>query len=398
MAVLLALMMALSIGVTAAAANVTDSDGWTYLPTSPDGLEDGDMWIDFRGVFDPDASEEENQALLDYYNSGTWYVKLDEHLVKCENGPENLNRIFTRSQMPFLLCIKEVGVSWVDVRTDCFADIQVGDYYLDKEVFRSVCTEKFTEYYLPQALESYEEHYGEAPTEEQAAEIRANLKTSVEENLVETFWTGYSYSYNPHGTFYRYKLTTLPVPWGYYLVDGFIAKQMMLLVEVLDASLRVADAATVASSSWQRVASSIEEAEEGGYYIDFTDIPAVMAAFGTEQTPTEEDMAIVKRGEWYADFDRGVVTGKISETVEGDAISFWFPESEDLFALLKLKPVSEPEPQVTPEEPATDEPGNTDNGGNTDDGGSRPGRVPFWQRIVDFFNRIINVFRSAFRR
>ena len=349
LAILLAMMMALSVGVTAAAANVTDADGWTYLPTSPDGLSDGDMWFDCTYLVGSDATEEEIAALKALFSAGSWYVKMDEHLVKCVSDNE-LNGTYTRSQEPYILCIREVGVSWVDVHKD-LAGIQVGDYYLDEAVFRSVCAEKFTDYFMPQAIESYTQQYGAAPTEEQTAQIRANLKAQLESNIVETYWSGNTYSYNPHGTFYRYKINTLPVPWGYYIVDGGIARQMMLVVDALNASIRQADAATVASSPWKRVASSIEDTEEGGYYIDFTDTAAVMAAFGMTQTPTAEEMAIVTGGEWYADFSRGVVTGKISlDAGNGEEYSYWMPESETLFGLLKVKPVCNHINTVTIEE------------------------------------------------
>ena len=385
LAILLAMMMALSVGITAAAANVTDADGWTYLPTSPDGLSDGDMWFDCTYLVGSDATEEEIAALKALFSAGSWYVKMDEHLVKCVSDNE-LNGTYTRSQEPYILCIREVGVSWVDVHKD-LAGIQVGDYYLDEAVFRSVCAEKFTDYFMPQAIESYTQQYGAAPTEEQTAQIRASLKTQIESNVVETYWSGNTYSYNPHGTFYRYKINTLPVPWGYYIVDGGIARQMMLVVDALNASIRQADAATVASSPWKRVASSIEDAEEGGYYIDFTDTAAVMAAFGMTQTPTAEEMAIVTGGEWYADFSRGVVTGKINlDAGNGEEYSYWMPESEALFNLLKVKPVTEPE-----NPPATDEPGE-------DDPESQDGSVPFFRMILDIFNRIINFFRGFFSR
>ena len=349
LAVLLALMMALSVGINAAAANVTDADGWTYLPTSPEGLSDGDMWFDCTYLVGSDATEEEIAALQSLFSAGSWYVKMDEHLVKCVSDNE-LNGTYTRSQEPYILCIREVGVSWVDVYKD-LAGIQVGDYYLDEAVFRSVCAEKFTDYFMPQAIDSYTQQYGTAPTEEQTATIRASLKTQIENNVVETYWSGNIYSYNPHGTFYRYKINTLPVPWGYYIVDGGIARQMMIVVEALEASIRRADAATVASSPWKKVASSIEDAEEGGYYIDFTDTAAVMAAFNMTQAPTAEDMEMIRSGEWYADFDRRVVTGKITvDAGNGELYSTWIPESEALFDLLKVKPVCDHPNAITVEE------------------------------------------------
>lgn len=396
LSVLLAVLMALSLGVTAIASDGAD-DGWRYVPTSPDGLEDGDIWFDFTYLFDG-ATEEETAAGLAYYNAGDWYVNMEEHLVKCVSD-NNLNGVYTRSQQPYILCIREVGVSWVDVHKNP-AGIQAGDYYIDEAVFRSFCNEEFTELFVAQAIRSYQaEHEGASPTDEQISQAREAIAAQVEDTVVDMYWNEYTFSYNPHGTFYRYRFNMYPVPWAYYIVDYAIAQQMMVLVQALDASLRVADAAYVAASPWIKVASCIDDAEEGGYYIDFRDTDALMAAFQTAQTPSEEDIRMLESGEWYADLSRGVVTGKITQTSElpatagiegmdGD-LSFWMPESEALYSLLKIKPVTASDDPTGDETPTEHT--------QPDDGSQNAGKS-FMQRLADLFNKIVAFFRNLFRR
>ena len=401
LSVLMAAVLALTLGVCALAEGDGAEDGWRYVPTSPEGLEDGDIWFDFTYLFEG-ATPEEIETGLAYFNAGQWYVNLEEHLVKCVSD-NALNGVYTRSQQPYILCIKEIGVSWVDVHKN-LAGLQVGDYYIDEAVFRSECIENLTELFLEQAIRSYEnEHDGESPADEQIAQMRQALADQVEENVVDMYWREYSFSYNPHGTFYRYMLNMLPVPWGYYIVDYAIARQMMIMVDALDASIRVADAAAVAASPWVRVASCIEDAEEGGYYMDFRDPQALAAAFDMAEPPTQEEIneeiPMFESGEWYADFNRGVVTGRITEPAQltgaQEDITVWLTEDEHLFRLLKVKPVSEPETPTEPEPPVGPEPPveptQPGNGGQS----SQPS---FLQRLTDLFNRIVNFFRNLFRR
>ena len=201
----------------------------------------------------------------------------------------------------------------------------------------------------------------------------------------------------------------IPVPWGYYIVDYAIARQMMILVDALDASLRVADEAALSSIPWVRVASRIEDAEEGGYYMDFRDVPALMAAFNQTQEPTQEELddmlRVCESGEWYADPNRGVVTGRVTEPMDMTGmdhdITFWMPESEELFALVKVRPVSQPETPTgpeTPTQPETPTEPETPPTPTQPEGGSQSSGTSFLQRLTDLFNRIVSFFRNLFRR
>ena len=393
LSVLLAVVMALSMGVFALADNSDPDDGWVYVPTSPEGLADGGIWFDFTYLFSDEMTEEQQAAALAYYNSGTWYVNMAEHLVKCESDNE-LNGVYTRSQEPYILCIKEVGVSFLDVHKS-LAGIRVGDYYIDEAVFRRVCNEEFTDLYLSQAISQYESEEHEDPlTDDQIAAMRASIETQVRDNVVDMYLFGYSFGYNPHGTFYRYSLNNLPVPWGYYILDYAIARGMMILVDALDASIRQADEATVAASPWIRVASSAEEAEVGGYYLDFTDTAAVKAAFGSDTALSEEDLSMLRSGEWYADIGNGLISGfitvNVSETGDGEEWALTelalTPEiMEALFALLKVKTADQ-----------TDDPGSTDPQDGPDDPApdERPSVI---KRIVAIFLKLINFLKTLFR-
>ncbi len=370
--VLLALLMTLMLGVTALANNPVDADGWMRVPTSPDGLQDGDLWVDFTYLLSDQMTEEEQAAALARYNAGDWSVNVAEQLIKCENGDEELNGVYNRWAEGYFLCIREIGVTWVDVHKN-LAGIQVGDYYLDETVFRSVALEGFADYALPQALASYEEEFGTAPTEEQIAQIRAGLVPQMSE-LVDIFWNEYSYSYNPHGTLYRFQMNNVPnliyAQWGR---DALIA--------ALDAALRIADEATVAASPWVRVAGSFNDAEEGAYYLDFEDPAFLEAAFGITEAPSAEELSMIQSGEWYADLDRGVVTGKITYPAaligSDEDITAWTQESPELFALLKVKPVSQ-----------------SDDPGTQEESESPIQRVV--RKIVSFFLRLVDFFKKMF--
>ena len=392
LSVLLAVVIALSMGVFALADSSDPGDGWRLVPTSPDGLNAGEIWFDFTYLCDSDATEEQKAALRDHFNTGTWYVNMADHLVKCESDNE-LNGVYTRSDQPYILCIKEVGVDFVPVHKSLMG-IRAGDYYLDEAEFRRVLTEEYTDYIMPRAIADYEDEFGQAPTDEQIAQMRQGLEAQVAGNIVDIYWTDNSYTYNPGGTFYRYTINTLPVPWGYYVVDYGIARTMMFIVDALDASIRQADEATVAASTWIRVASSAEEAEVGGYYLDFTDTAAVQAAFGSETAPSEEDLSMLRSGEWYADIGNGLVSGFIMVNVSatGDGEEWALTElaltpeiMEALFALLKVKTADQ-----------TDDPGNNDP--QDDTGDTTPDERPsVIKRIVAIFLKLINFLKTLFR-
>ena len=72
---------------------------------------------------------------------------------------------------------------WVYIHKN-LAGIQVGDYYLEKDIFYSYATEEIAKYVLPEALASYEETYGTAPTEDQAEQIKDDIKRQMRDEFV----------------------------------------------------------------------------------------------------------------------------------------------------------------------------------------------------------------------
>ena len=73
--------------------------------------------------------------------------------------------------------------------------------------------------------------------------------------------------YNPGGNLCVWCVANMPASIIFPFADSYV----MIAAEAAQAALRQADAATVAASPWVSVASSIEDAEEGGYYLDFSD-------------------------------------------------------------------------------------------------------------------------------
>ncbi len=340
LSVLLALVMTLSLGAVAFA---DDNYNWERVPISPAGLAHGDVWFDFTALCDANATEEEKAAVLARFNAGDWYADFDAAMVKVENADAELNGIYSRTQQPYICCAREVGVSFVNVHKN-LAGIQVGDYYIDEAAWYACAVPEFTSYY---AAQYSAQHGGQAPSSDILQQLAVQCK-----DIADMYYNQNTFDYNPGGNLYRYQINGMAFPYGRYLVDYSIGQLNMILVHALDVSIRQATAATVAASPWVRVASAIEDAEEGGYYIDFADTAALMAAMNLSQPPTEEEMSMIRSGEWYADFSRNVVSGKITETVDGEEYTFWYPESADLFALLKVKPAAETE---TPEEPTQSE-------------------------------------------
>ena len=160
------------------------------------------------------------------------------------------------------------------------------------------------------------------------------------------------------------------------------------LISALNVAMHEADEEIVESSPWVPVANSVDEAEEGGYYLDFTDTDSIKHAFNMSEEPSEELMAMLTSGEWYFDPGHGTVTGYIfaEQDEEGTEprIIRWVPDNYHLFSMLRVRPVIQSEPPTAPESP----------GGVSDTTGS----PSFLQTLWDLFQRIINFFRNLFNR
>ena len=128
---------------------------------------------------------------------------------------------------------------------------------------------------------------------------------------------------------------------------------------------------------------------------------------------------MIRNGKWYADFNRSVVAGTLTiedetgaEEYEQVGAMFGFaypdemfttmdyPESAALFALLKVKPVTQPEEPTTEPttEPATEPTTQPTQPSNPQPSGGRTNPFAgFLNAIRAFFNSVANFFRNLFR-
>lgn len=412
LSVLLALVLALSCAAVAFAEE--PAAPWVRIPTSPEGLQKGDLWLDFSYLFagrDDLTEEQEEQiaATLAIYNSAAWYIDFDAKRVMVESDNEELNGDQGASQsMVWIRCVREVGVEWVKVKQNTVG-IRVGDYYLDKDVYYQVAAEKT----YPKLISLWEKEYG-YKIEDLSDEERASVLASIEQASAtagDMYWNR-GFLYNPGGNLCVWCVGNMPAAIFFPFADSYV----MIAAEAAQAALRQADEATVAASPWVRVTSSAEEAEEGGYYLDLSDPAAVMETFGMTQMPTDENLAMIRNGKWYADFGRSVVAGTITIEDEASAeeyeqvgamFGFAYPdemfttmdysESAALFALLKVKPVTQPEePTTEPTTESTTQPTQPSNPQPSGGGSSNP-FAAFLNAIRGFFNGIANFFKHLFR-
>ena len=373
LSVLLALVMTLSLSAVAFAEDAGNYN-WVLVPTSPDGLQKGAVWFDFSKLFSSNMTAEET-AQLARFNSAVWYADFNALMVKCESSDPELNGVYT-NQHAWINCTEEVGVSWVDVNKS-LAGLHVGDYYIDKVVFYQTAATGYYTYFSAQYAAEYDDPM--------PADTATQLMT-MSVQLTDAQYQSDVFAYNPGGNQYHYRLNGMPFPYARCMIGTGIADQTMIVVDALAASIRQVDAETAAANPWIRVVTSVEAAEEGGYYLDLTDTQALMDALGMTQAPTEEEMAMLASGTWYADLNQGVVTGKIvfpaEEVGTEEDMTEWIPESEALFALLRVKPVTEPE--------------KTDQTDTQDQSDSIV--IRFIKGITSFFLRVVDCLKKTFMK
>lgn len=144
LSVLLALVMALSCGVVAFAGD--DGYNWTPIPTSPEGLENGTVYLDFTRfvteTMSNSATDAEIARAIRIYQSGTWLFDYDAAKLKgtitipadaSESGEAEVVEIEAENataMLPFIL--KEVGAVWYPVEKST-EFLWEGDYYIDMD-------------------------------------------------------------------------------------------------------------------------------------------------------------------------------------------------------------------------------------------------------------------------
>ncbi len=146
-AVLLALLMLFSLGTVAFAA---DSGNWTPIPTSPEGLQNGDYYLDFTALLtqtvqhDAEVSQEDLAAMIAVYNGGTWFIDYDAMLLKgtivipafmSDTGEDEITELTPDMATGLLSAyagdiLFEVGATWIPVAKSA-EGLNDGDWYID---------------------------------------------------------------------------------------------------------------------------------------------------------------------------------------------------------------------------------------------------------------------------
>lgn len=145
LSILLALIFVLSCATVALAWNTPDFN-WTPIPTSPDGLQPGDVYLDFTPEF-ANANTGFSVEGVDYadcMSRGNWYVDCENNVVRGSYElppdvgyegnvidyvePTDLDRCYAF----FYGAVREVGVEWQEVKLTA-DNLQDGDWYLDAD-------------------------------------------------------------------------------------------------------------------------------------------------------------------------------------------------------------------------------------------------------------------------
>ena len=158
LSILLALVMTLSLGAVAFAAD--DGYNWTPIPCSPAGLNNGDYYIDFTDFLT--VNNEHSETPVDdatlareiaVYNGGTWFFDYDAVALKgsivvpaayTESGTEETIEFTPEMGTAYILnpmfnVLHEVGATWTKMEKCQWADplnlealgVVNGDKYVD---------------------------------------------------------------------------------------------------------------------------------------------------------------------------------------------------------------------------------------------------------------------------
>ena len=145
LSVLLAMLLAFSLGAAAYAAD--DGYHWTSIPGSPDGLNDGDYyvdWTDFLTMMAQKADEpvapDVLAAEISAYNNGEWFFDYTACALKgtvtipaaiSETGEDETVECPVESGDQYMrFVLQEVGAQWIPVAKST-AGLFGGDWYID---------------------------------------------------------------------------------------------------------------------------------------------------------------------------------------------------------------------------------------------------------------------------
>lgn len=359
LSVLLALVMTLSLGAVAFAAD--DGYNWSPIPTSPAGLNDGDYYLDFTDIInaDPEFPEAEHAKFIAAYNGGTWYIDYNAKKLKgsitdpaSQTGDDVIE--FTSEMGTVLLMnfdiMRQVGATWTKMEKCQWEDplnlealgVVNGDKYVDISNAASGGNDFLT---LMQQAEFY---------------------------------------INPGSTLLEYKI-----------VFAGQTVYLPLMEEYYGSWLNVCPVKTYNDGcTWTLMPKSTDGLNDGDYYIDVQGYVDVMKDENgnlLSDTEKQQQLQIWGNADYYADLSQMKLKITLhlpyqDENGNMTTIEQYVPSmySENYIPLL-LKVYHAPQQPSEPESP--DQPG--------DQGGSA---VSLWQKIVSFFQRIIDFFRSLFNR
>ncbi|MBQ6165434.1 MAG: hypothetical protein IJK23_13265 [Clostridia bacterium] len=334
--VLLAVLMALSCCVSAFA-----NDGnWQAIPTSPDGLADGDYYLDF--TFDYyDWSPDVRDDRLAMWNAGEWYVDHDARTVKgsfyVPAEMSDTGEAFTQEIDPstdlYVFVVVKVG-QWQRIPTSP-EGLENGEYYLDFTYDREAWSPNVRQPRLDMwnAGEWFVDHTNHM--------VKGTFTVPAEQSV-----TGQSFVmvYKP-----------------------FTQDSHDIYVNAL---MRV--------GNWVKIPTSPDGLSAGDLYMD---VAALASFLGT----TAADLDGV-------DYYRDAISGDVYLTFDG-YYRMYLGDDPAVLACMKeivnTDPGTEPETPVEPEQPEDPtEPETPD----------EPAQQPnFWKRIVSFFLQIIDFFKKLFK-
>ena len=138
--VILCLLLMLSLGITALAEG-----SWNVIPTSPEGLSNGDYYLDFSWMRPSLTSEVGSAKANDYlacYYAGTYYLNVSTIQLKGtvvfpaatfgvdQDTVQNLEAGDSQSKIYLKAGLREVGLVWIPVSAT-MDDLQEGEWYID---------------------------------------------------------------------------------------------------------------------------------------------------------------------------------------------------------------------------------------------------------------------------